>query len=160
MYRCYYSGKCYDINDLQWAMIYKMTDLKIKAPHPFKKKQKKYQTLTSIKMDIGDLGRWVSILNIYLRKLSTWVIDFLTHPDNREWYLSILKKKLFKIYRGSCLNGKRIFLCTLLPWCKRIEIIILKSWDYNVTQYVMNSENLSKISWIQVWFKEQKGREY
>lgn len=100
------------------AMIHKMANLKIKTPYPFKKKIS--NSFISIRMDTRDLGRWVSI---YFRKFSAWVIDFMAHPDDQEQYLSVLKRKLFKKYRESWLNGKWIFLC-------------------NVIQHVLNSEEI------------------
>lgn len=132
MYSCYCWDWGYDINDLQWAML-KWHDFKIKAPHPFKKKQKILNSLMSIRMDIGDLERWVNILNIYFRKFSTWVIDFMAHSDDQEWYLSVLKRKLFKIYRK------------LIKWQRNISVyfasVMLKSWT-NIIHYIVNSQEI------------------
>lgn len=131
-----------------------MTNLKIKALHTSKKKQ-------SIELPcfckdgywgLGKVSEYLEYLEYFFQKavnMSHWFHGTPRQSRN----LLVFKRKLFKIYRESWLNGKWIFLYTLLPWCWRVEIIM--------EQYVMNSRIiLVKCSWTKMWLKEQKGKEY
>lgn len=46
-------------------------------------------------MDIWGFGEMTE----YIRKFSAWVIDFMAHPDDQEWYLSVLKEEVILKYR-------------------------------------------------------------
>lgn len=93
-------------------MIFKMTDLMIRAPCPLKRNKQNSISLPYFYKD----GSWgFGKVSKYFKKFSAWVIDFIAQQDDQEWYLSVLKRKLFKdLYTEGWLNGKRIFLYNVI----------------------------------------------
>lgn len=56
----------------------------------------------------------------------------MAHPDDQEQYLSVLKRKLFKKYIESWLNGKWIFLCNVIQYVLNSEEILVNAAEQNV----------------------------